>query len=139
MSYYVSNLIGIRTGGVFAGPADIEDLKRRIFSIIDQLKSEENEIWSDIPDNKPIWEQCISRELVASKGSYVVVAGVFNFWSWEKSSEFSRRLSKEFGTEIMHICWNEETGEVNHGVFLDGKLRDDVDENPIGSIMRRVT
>lgn len=139
MSYCVSNLIGIRTGGVFSGDTVMEALEKRIAVVVGQIQSEKDEYWSDIDITPESLPRCLSRELSAHKGSYVVIAGVFNFWTWPKSIEFSRRLSKEFGTEVMHCCWNEETGERNFEVFLDGGPLDGVGENPISSVMRRTT
>ena len=138
MGYYVSNMIGIRTGGVFSGETDMEDLKKRIYKIIEEIRSEENEEWSDIDLYDGSCDYAMSHELISHKGTYVVIAGVFNYWTWNKSSEFSRRLSKEFGTEIMHMCWNEERNEVQCNIFLDGKPLFEVCENPIGRILRRV-
>lgn len=136
MGYYVSNLIGIRTGGVFSGETDIEDVKKRVTNIIHEMKNDEN--WNDINISEDSLPNVISNELVASKGSYIVIGGVFNYWTWDRSSEFSKRLSKEFGTEVLHACWDEQKGEKNFDVFLDGKLIDEVNENPIWSIIRRV-
>lgn len=137
MGYYVSNMIGIRTGGVFSGKTDISDVKKRIKKIVLDMRNGENN--PDLGDKLGDVSHCMSKELQAHKGSYIVLAGVFNYWTWNKASEFSKRLSKEFGTEVMHACWNEENGDKNFEIFLDGKNIDEVDEDPIGSIIRRVT
>jgi len=34
MGYYVSNMFGIRTGGVFSGSTDLDDMRRRISPIV---------------------------------------------------------------------------------------------------------
>ena len=134
MGYYIDVIIGIRTGGVFSGPVDLDDLKQRIAKIL-----EEKEIYYFDLDH------CLSRELRMYKGSYVVLAGVSNGWLWESSayatgvSDFAKILSKEFGTEVMAMSWDEQTDRVWYGVFLDGKPLSEVYENPIGRIIRRVT
>ena len=133
MSYYVSNMIGIRTGGVFSGNTDLDDLKSRVAKIIAEMR--DTEFNPDIADDP---SHCMSQELDAHKGSYVVIAGVFNYWTFNQSSEFSKRLSKEFGCEVMHMCWDEENNDVQCQVFLDGRPLFEIAENPIGRILRRV-
>ena len=141
MGYYVSNLIGIRIGGVFGGKTDIEDVKKRIAKIVLEMRGTDFD--PDLGDEKGDISHCLSKELEAHKGTYLVIGGVFNYWTWNKSQEFSKRLSKEFGTEVMHACWNEETNDKNFEIFLDGKLLDEVNEKicnlPLGSIIRRVS
>lgn|SRR3990167_5910522 len=132
MGYYISHMLGIRLGGVFSNKTDIEDLKSRINRIIKELRTTEND-----PDVGDDISHCLSQELIAHKGSYAVIAGVFNYWDWETATVFSKALSKEFGTEVMHACWDEESGERNFEVFLDGKALDDTEEGDIGSILRR--
>ena len=134
MGYCVSNMIGIRTGGVFSGNTDLDDLKSRVAKIIAEMR--DTEFNPDIADNP---SHCMSRELEAHKGSYVVIAGVFNYWTYDKSSEFAKRLSKEFGAEVMHMCWDEENDQIQCNVFLDGRSLFEVAENPIGRILRRVS
>lgn len=134
MGYYVSNMIGIRIGGVFSDPVDIEDMKKRIAKIIvDMQKDDYDPPIADDPSH------CMSEELIANKGSYVVLAGVFNNWTADESFEFSRRLSEEFGTEVMHMVWDEEINRVHCQIFLRGKpLFDGQYENPIQSAIRRI-
>lgn len=135
MGYYVSNMIGIRTGGVFAGDVDHADLKARIGKVRDEVIAAHPTI------EKPaahVVGAALSPELTANKGSYVVIAGVFNYWNYEYASVFVRALSQEFQTEVMHMCWNEETGDVQCQIWLAGKPLYDVSENPIGQILRRI-
>jgi len=210
MGYYVSNIIGIRTGGVFSGKIDIKDVRERISKIILEMREEESKIyathkipcpkcggkeihtfyetvlgnmvnyeWQEVCDvphenesykcqtckhkwprdkyDPTIREQldaakppdlgdksgnsrhCMSRELVAHKGSYVVLAGVFNHWKYPNVCEFAKRLSKEFGTEILVMSWDEEANTIQVNIFLAGKPLFEVCENPIGQIIRRVT
>ena len=87
MGYYISHMIGIRTGGVFGGKTDMDDLRSRIAKIILELRPTENDPDIYVGDHPT---RCISTELEAHKGCYVVIAGVFNYWVWEKASEFSR-------------------------------------------------
>lgn len=133
MGSYVSNMIGIRTGGVFSGKTDLDDLKGRVAQIIAEMR--DTKFDPDIADDP---SRCMSNELKAHKGSYVVIAGVFNYWTFDKSSEFSKRLSKEFGCEVMHMCWNEQNNQVQCQIFLDGRSLFEVTENPIKRILRRV-
>ena len=136
MGYYVSNMIGVRGGGVFSGDTDMEDFRKRLRALLLQLRSETKESWSDVQGDMNF--DC-TKELEAGKGAYIVIAGVFNYWRYEKSSELAKRVSKEFGTEVMHMCWDEERDEVQCQIWLDGKPMFEVSENPIGRILRRVT
>lgn len=141
MGYYVSNMFGIRTGGVFSGSTDMDDLKNKIAEIVIAMRSEaassptlqEPALGNDVGDVS----HCMSQELEAGKGNYVVIAGVFNYWVYEHSSEFAKRLST-LGCEVMHMCWDEERNEVQCQVWLAGEPLMEVHENPIGRILRRV-
>lgn len=131
MAHCVSNMIGIRTGGVFSDNVDSDDMKNRIAKIINgfdycELKEEQ-------------LQYCISSELSGNKGSYVVIAGVFNYWLHHEASEFAQKLSAEFCTEVMLMSWDEESEFVQCNIFLDGKQLFDVSENPIGRILRRIS
>lgn len=134
MGYYVSHMFGIRTGGVFGGATDMADLRARVSRIATEMKDTEDATNIYAPD-----PHCISQELEAHKGAYVVIAGVFNYWMPERAQKFAARLSQEFGTEVMHMAWDEERNDVRCQIFLDGKPLFDVSENPIGQILRRVT
>lgn len=142
MGYYVSHMIGIRTGGVFSGDVDTEDMKRRIAAIVRTMRSEAEDL--DKPRSPDLGGEdgdpshCMSQELVAHKGSYVVLAGVFNYWRFEEAEEFAKRLSKEFGTEVMHMTWHEEEDTVQAQVWLDGRPLFEVAEGVVGRILRRV-
>lgn len=135
MGYYVSNMIGIRTGGVFSGDTDTKDFKKRLEAVLAELHSEKNKVWSDVQSRMNF---AVTKELEAGKGAYIVIAGVFNYWRYEKSSELAKRLSKEFGSEVMHMCWDEEQDEVQCNIWLDGKPLFQIAENPIGRILRRI-
>lgn len=135
MGYYVSNMIGIRTGGVASGDVDHADMTTRIGRIRDEVIATHPDI------EKPpahVVDAALSHELTAGKGSYVVIAGVFNYWTYDAVSIFVAALSKEFGTEVMHMCWNEESEEVQCQVWLDGRPLFEVHEHPIGQILRRI-
>lgn len=133
MGYYISNMIGIRLSGVFGGKTDMDDLKSRVAKIVAEMKAGDNP--PDIGDDP---SHCMSQELEAHKGSYAVIAGVFNYWNYESVSAFAARLSKEFGTEVMLMSWDEERDAVQCNVFLDGVPLFEVAENPIGRTLRRV-
>ena len=134
MAHYVSSMIGIRIGGVFFEEADIGDLTKRISKVAKEIKK--NGFSVDFNADDP--SHCLSKELVAHKGSYVVMAGVFNYWTYDSVSEFAKRLSKEFGTEIMVMTWDEENNNVQCNIFLNGKPLFEIEENPIGKVLRRV-
>jgi hypothetical protein len=134
MAYYVSNIFGLRVGGVFAQPLKWEDARDRIGKIVAQMDAEDLQV--GVPRDPSC---CMSKEIGASKGTYVVLAGIFNYWTFEYASEFAKRLSAEFSTEVMHMCWDEEIETVQCQVWLAGKPLYEVDENPIGRVLRRVT
>lgn len=130
MSYCVSHMIGIRTGGVFSGDVDYDDLRTRIANIRDRE-------CPSVPIS--VAGAALSVELHGSKGSYVMIAGVFNYWTWTEATEFARRLSKEFSTEVLHMCWDEEQNEMQCQMYLDGDPFLDVAEHPLGRILRRIS
>lgn len=136
MGYYVSNMFGIRTGGVFSGSVDHDDMTKRIAAIVLRMRNTEHN--PDLGDTAGDPSHCMSKELEAHKGCYVVLAGVFNYWTYEYSSKFARALSDEFGTEVMHMCWDERRHEVQCNIWLAGKPLLEVNENPIGQILRRI-
>jgi len=133
MGHYISTMIGIRTGGVFSGDTDMNDLKARVDKLIKRMR--DGDFDPPIEDDAG---HCISKELTAGKGSYVVIAGVFNYWGFDSSSEFARRLSEEFGTEVMIMNWDEDRGEAQCQIFLAGKPLFEVNEHPLGAILRRI-
>jgi len=144
MGYYVSNIIGIRTGGVFSGKTDVEDVKNRIREIVLKMREESEKEGSEIFDPDLGWKDgdpshCMcEKELVGSKGSYIVLAGVFNYWSFKAAEEFAKRLSEEFGTYVMLMSWDEEHDIIKSDVYLGGKSIREVHEDPISSTLRRV-
>lgn len=129
MGHNNSNMIGIRSGGVFSGGTDMKEAKAKINKIVLETG---NEYVLNLDD-------CMSRELTASKGSYIIIAGVFNYWGFDRASEFCLRLSVELGSEVMLMSWDEVTNEVRCQIFLDGKPLFQVSENPVGRALRRVT
>lgn len=134
MGYYVSNMIGIRTGGVFGGDVDVDNMRSRIQRLVNA--AEECAPYLN-EEGDPV--NCLSKELTATKGSYVVLAGVFNCWTFPSATEFARRLSADLGTEVMHMCWDEEKDAVQCQIYLAGKPLLEVNENPIGQILRRIS
>jgi len=94
----------------------MENFKERVTAIIQGLQQNYDGIAAlDDPF------ACMSRELNGNKGGYIVFAGVFNYWGWEEAAEFSKKLSKEFETRVLHTFWNNETEESKFEVFFDGK------------------
>ncbi len=144
MGYYVSNIIGIRTGGVFSGETDVEDVKNRIREIVLKMREESEKGGSEIFDPDLGWKDgdpshCMcDKELVGSKGSYVVLAGVFNYWTFNKVEQFAKRISEEFGTHVMLMSWDEEHDVIKSNVYLGGKSIREINEDPISNIFRRL-
>ncbi len=136
MSYCVSNMIGIRTGGVFSGKTGINDVKNRISKIILDMRNAGE--WPDLGDKRGNISHCMSKELVAHKGSYIVIAGVFNYWDYPEAEKFVKKLSNEFQTKVMFMSWDEETNYIWCNIYLAGKPIFEILENPICKIIRRV-
>lgn len=136
MGYYVSNMFGIRCGGVFSESVDREDMRRRIAKIV--LSMRDGEFPPDLGDEHGDPNHCMSAGLESHKGEYVVLAGVFNYWTYQSSSEFAKRLSEEFVSEVMHMCWDEENNTLQCQVWLAGQPCFEINEHPVGRILRRV-
>lgn len=140
MGYYISYMIGIRDGGVFSSPKDVEKFKGKLKDIIEDIYGENERYWFD-PDYS-----MTEKELIGYKGSYIVIAGVSNGWSWDSGywdegvslSDFAKRLSTEFGTEVMAMTWDEQTNKIESDVFLNGKAVNEVYEHPISQSLRRI-
>jgi len=88
-------------------------------------------------DGDPSHCMC-EKELVGSKGSYIVLAGVFNYWTFNVVEQFAKRLSQEFGTYVMLMSWDEEQDIIKSDVYLGGKSIRENNEDPISSALRRV-
>ena len=129
MSLPISTMIGIRTGGIVSGATDVDDMKKRIVHLVET----KDILFPDID----VLDMCISVELHGCKGSYMVMAGVFNHWGRLDTFEFARLLSEEFGTEVMVMTWNEMSGRYGCNIFLAGKPLDAVNEDPVSRILRR--
>ena len=125
MGYHVSSMIGIHTGGEFRENTDMPDFIKCVCKVAKEMKDTD----SPVGFNPEDLTHCISKNLTADKGSFVVIAGVFNFWTYESVSKFARRLSKEFGTEVMVMTWDVEIDEVQCNIFLDGKRLFKVQKN----------
>ena len=128
MGYYVHNIFSIRTGGVFSGETDMEDLKKRV-----------DEAAKESGTDYPMTKYSMSKELCGGKGSCVVIAGIFNYWTYQTSSKFAKKLSEIFQTEVIHTCHDEEIDSLNCQIWLAGKELSDVNESPIGRAVRRVS
>jgi hypothetical protein len=149
MGYYVDHMIGLRTGGVFSGATDLDDISRRIAGIVEEqpeydamrapIGVKDGRIAVSEAGYGSEFGHCMSHELVASKGTMVVLAGVFNYWSGEAADWFCGRLSEEFGCEVFHMEHDEQTGDTRCNIWLDGRSLWDVNEDPIGRVLRRTT
>ena len=136
MSHYISHMFGIRLGGVFSDSADMVDLKIKLASVVCTMRKEG--LNPDLGDEIGDVSSCLSQELEAHKGSYAVIAGVFNYWDFARAGEFARRVSEACSTEVMHMCWDEGRDEVQCQIWLAGKQLFETHENAIGRILRRV-
>ncbi len=126
MGYYVSHMFGIKAGGVFSGDIDMEDFNTRLQAVYERYTGE---------PGKGITP---GVEQTGNKGAYIVLAGTYNYWLYPHASRFASMLSEEFGTEVMHMCWDEQKDEVQCQIWLGGKPLFEVNENPIGQILRRI-
>lgn len=136
MGYPISTMIGIRTGGVFSNMTDMEKFKKQVIKIIKE-QEKEGTCRGDLSEAD--LEYCMSTELSAAKGSYVIIAGVFNYWDYENgTSKLGKRLSKELGVEVMVMTWDEQTERIDSDVFLAGQRMQEVNENPVTQLVRRI-
>jgi len=142
MGYYVSTMIGIRTSGVFDGDIDMAKMRQEIESVLDTMLAEEDSAKGLFWESNQIkaqlnWCMC-EKEHVGQKGGLVVIAGVMNYYSFDKAAELAKRLSKHFVSEVMVMSHDQQQDTIECQVFLDGKPLFEVAENPIGRILRRV-
>ncbi len=72
MGYYVSNIIGIRTGGVFSGEKDIDDIKKRIKKIVLEMREESEKEESEIFDPNLGWKDGDPSHCMCEKELVVV-------------------------------------------------------------------
>ncbi len=108
MGYYVSHMIGI---------SDLKASDENINRIISVAKSFED--GNSVAN--AIHRGCISGELSANKGSFVVIAGTFNYWHYVDGCEFLKALSEELKDyRIMHMCWDIEQDTVNCQIWVNG-------------------
>jgi len=129
MAYPISTMIGIRTGGVISGDIDLDDLKERILTVVERI-NEEDSLCN-------VYDYNVSAELHGSKGSYVVIAGVFNYWHYDATSNLAKILSKEFETEVMVMTWDEQNNDMQCNVFFAGEPISMINEPTISKILRR--
>lgn len=118
MSHCVSNLIGIRVGSRFSGPMSEEKQRSLIGAIVNIAKEMESEKKVTLEYGPA---SCLSTELAGPLGSYVILAGAFNGWTYEFSRVFAQRLSDVCATSVMHMCWDEEEPSVRCNVWRNGK------------------
>ena len=137
MGYYISHMIGIRVGGIFSGDVDIDDVKERIKKIVLDMQPTDDD--PDMGKKNGDVSHCMSQELRASKGSYIVLAGVFNYWDFNRASLFVKKLSEEFQTEVMHMAWNEMQDDIQCEIWLAGKPYSEINEYPLNRTFRRLT
>jgi hypothetical protein len=136
MSCPITNIFGLRTGGVLSGPIDVKDVKERIIKIIEEMSNQIGQM-PDLGEGGKLLDQCMSKELSGGKGSYIVIAGVFNYWYYESSSQFAKRLSEEFSTEVIHVCWEEGSEKFDCMMWCNGKEFADSNESQIHKVLRR--
>jgi hypothetical protein len=109
MSYCVDTIIGISVPEVML---DLDKMREQV----KKLAQDDSRIWHLEP------EYYMSEELWGNKGSYVVIAGSFNYWTWDDTSEFARRLSKVFKTNTMVMTWEYENfNKIDCAVYDRGK------------------
>lgn len=124
MGHWVSNMIGIRTGGVFSADLTEEEHKKLVDEIratFDEMEKDDAYVPSYVEEDM-LYKYSITKEVCGGKGSYVLIGGIFNFWSWPAVSDFATRLSKKVGY-VFAACWDEDSEKLNCQVFHDGKPR----------------
>lgn len=136
-----THMFGIRSGGVFSGETDLNDMKKRVKTLCSKLdsvakKSGEWDGYSDQIGN--IIDRITSKELTATKGSCIVIAGVFNYFSTDYGEILAKALSAEFGVEVIYTGWKESEDYPTSTIFLDGKSLYEAYENPVERTVRRI-
>ncbi len=115
MSYCIAHMIGVRIGEVFSGEADLAAL----LAVAEEIAVEMRET-GDAP-RCPI-SQCMSGALEGGKGSFVVISGVFNYWTHTKAA----------------MSMDEEIDEVRCNIYLRGQPVMEANESPLGRALRRI-
>lgn len=127
MSYCTQHMISIRLGGVFEFGTDMDDVRKTISGMVQMMDLQ-----------LKLGDACVSGELRGPKGTCVVIAGVFNYWDHQDASVFAAALSLTFATEVMVMSHDLENDSVQCNVFLGGKPMLEMNENPIGRMLRRI-
>lgn len=128
MSHCTQHMISIRLGGVFEFGTDMAEVRDAVSAVIQRLGLQSKLGGGD----------CLSDELRGPKGTCVVIAGVFNCWDHQDASVFAAALSLTFATEVMVMSHDLENDSVQCNVFLGGKPMLEMNENPIGRMLRRI-
>lgn len=94
MGYYEAHMIAVEG----AEPVAVRKAIRRYIA---EWEQEHEEEWNrDLPVS--------SEELVARKGGFTVIAGVFNYWSWKNGEDLAKWLAVTLATDVWHTYWNQE-------------------------------
>jgi len=129
MSYCHTNVIAIRTGGVFDGECEMDFLRKAIQETYDSL----DKIKINHPEKSDL-DRYLSKELFGGKGSVVVLGGVFNHWYFEYVCEFAKALSAKLNTDVLVSSLDNEMGIFSSESFTSGKLTWDSSPGIIGRI-----
>ena len=136
MSYSVSAMIGIRTGGVFSGDADVEAYREEIAKVVKSM-GERSETYISLGRGDSL-SAAMSKELISRKGGYIVIAGVFNYWMSSDVLEFAKKLSVELDTEVMAMAWEEDVFPATYAHALFTAPEDTTSEQLCGMLRRTV-
>jgi hypothetical protein len=69
--------------------------------------------------------------LIGRNGSYVVIAGIFDYLDFDAVLEFARRLSKELNTEVLYMGYDHENETIRHQRFERGIPQSKVPEDKL--------
>ena len=115
MGHPSTNTFTILMTDMNAAPENMADLRRRIIPLVEA---------AEIPGGEKMLDSSMSRELEAGKGSVVVIAGVWNYWSYQDASKFAKAVSGEFNTWVYHLWHEHTTDRVEFGVWDGGEADD---------------
>jgi len=71
-----------------------------------------------------VWGHTLSGHLWASKGSYYVVAGTFNYHGWERMSELAQKVSAALCCWVVHLHWDEMSDGLRVALWHGGSQRE---------------
>ena len=122
MGRYITNILSIETDSIYPNGADLRDMLERITKIAQALIKEGEVIdfpslEDDISCLQNAIVDCMSKELKAHKGNVVVLAGIFNYWQFERAEVFAKRIAKEFDTDVTLTSWDQDNEAIKCNAY----------------------